>query len=585
MTTVLRKTLFDPWQTFRGASGMTALTFAACMLTWLIVRSGDTQRIMASGGAEVVFVLLGCAALNAAVSALRGWLPRDPRAAQAVATFAGVALLLVAVGLLLQPLFAGWKFQNSAGRQLSVFNGWFLACLFSLPAMLLWFLFNDMRLSALEPGRDARLRKRHNAISGALISGGALASAQPKPLKWHETFGSWLVWRQSASARSQVLDVFIWPRTLLRTVIDWFALSLIGGVMLSLVIGAGWFGDPQKVGAQLEAWSNDVPGWYTFGLSLLGLGIGNMALTLARRYAPWMNRSMSACVTLVWALHVGISVLTVWLLPSQPYNSWFFPAVFVQNLMYAFVPLLTLNQRGELIQTAQRFEREQAAAVAHAQKAAAQSELRALQAQIEPHFLYNTLTNVQLLVRQDPVRADAMTGHLIDYLRARLPLMRAVSTPLASELEMVRSYLAILRIRMGERLAYEVSCPPEAEEVPVLPLSVMTLVENAVKHGLEPKRGGGSVSVSVALAGGWVAVRVADTGAGFGGATSGTGVGLTNIQERLRLTYGEERDASGGVARIDLIHNEPCGVVAELKFPAALPIDTPATLNDEEQTA
>ncbi len=188
-----------------------------------------------------------------------------------------------------------------------------------------------------------------------------------------------------------------------------------------------------------------------------------------------------------------------------------------------------------------------------------EAKLSALQAQIEPHFLYNTLASVQALTEVDPARANAMTGHLIQYLRNALPKMRDSTSTLGQEMELVRAYLSILQMRMGERLAFEIALPPELAEVPFPPLMLPSLVENAIKHGLEPLREGGHVRVSASAVDGKVRVRVSDTGRGFG-ETPGQGVGLANIRERLAALYGED-------AHLVLEPSEPRGVTATIEVP------------------
>jgi histidine kinase/histidine kinase/DNA gyrase B/HSP90-like ATPase len=188
-----------------------------------------------------------------------------------------------------------------------------------------------------------------------------------------------------------------------------------------------------------------------------------------------------------------------------------------------------------------------------------EAKLSALQAQVEPHFLYNTLASVQALTEVDPAQASAMTGHLIQYLRNALPKMRESVSTVGQEIELVRAYLNILQMRMGKRLAFEIDVPQELLEAPFPPLMLPSLVENAIKHGLEAQREGGMVTIGASEAGGKLRVTVADTGRGFA-ETVGTGVGLTNIRERLAALYGE-------AGRLTLEAREPHGVVATIEVP------------------
>jgi hypothetical protein len=190
-----------------------------------------------------------------------------------------------------------------------------------------------------------------------------------------------------------------------------------------------------------------------------------------------------------------------------------------------------------------------------------EAKLSALQAQVEPHFLYNTLASVQALTEVDPAKAHEMTGHLIQYLRNALPKMRESVSTVGQEVELARAYLNILQMRMGRRLAFEIDVPAELMEMPFPPLMLPSLVENAIKHGLEPQREGGMVRIGASADGGKLRMVVTDTGRGFSD-TPGAGVGLANIRERLVALYGD-------AARFTLEANQPHGVVATIEVPSA----------------
>jgi sensor histidine kinase YesM len=200
-----------------------------------------------------------------------------------------------------------------------------------------------------------------------------------------------------------------------------------------------------------------------------------------------------------------------------------------------------------------------------AAKQAAEAQLRLLQAQIEPHFLLNTLGNIRSLVKRDGERARDMLDHLVDYLLVALPRMRQDTSTLGHELELSTSYLAIMQIRMGARLAYHIDCPAELLHVPFPPMLLQTLVENAIKHGLEPSADPGTIAVQAGTettSGGQIlCVAVTDTGVGFGKAdTGGTRIGLANIRERLQSLFG-------GEAELIIAPNLPNGVIATLRIP------------------
>ncbi len=191
------------------------------------------------------------------------------------------------------------------------------------------------------------------------------------------------------------------------------------------------------------------------------------------------------------------------------------------------------------------------------------AKLNLLHAQVEPHFLYNTLASAQVLTRTDPARADEMLGNLIQYLRHSLPRTEDAPSTIGEELERARAYLDILKIRMGPRLQLQVDVPEALRGVLFPTMMLQTLVENAIKHGLEPKPGGGTVWILARQVDSAVAVTVADDGRGFTAEGGGTGVGLRNVRERLRLAYGN-------AASFSIVANFPNGVAATITVPNAV---------------
>ena len=172
-----------------------------------------------------------------------------------------------------------------------------------------------------------------------------------------------------------------------------------------------------------------------------------------------------------------------------------------------------------------------------------EARMAAMQAQVEPHFLFNTLASIDHLIETDAARASKMQKNLIALLRASMPTMREANAQgtrdLGRELTVIRPYLEILKVRMEERLRTEIRVSDGLLSAEFPPMMLQSLVENAVKHGLEPKPEGGSLTVAAEIVHGRLAVTVADTGLGFGkAATAGTGIGLSNIRERLQLLYG-----------------------------------------------
>ncbi len=191
-----------------------------------------------------------------------------------------------------------------------------------------------------------------------------------------------------------------------------------------------------------------------------------------------------------------------------------------------------------------------------------EARMAAMQAQVEPHFLFNTLASIDHLIETDPPRASQMQKNLIALLRASMPTLREAADggvrDLGRELAVIRPYLEILKVRMEERLTTVIDVPDGLLSAEFPPMMVQTLVENAIKHGLEPKPEGGRLNLKAEVVHGKLSVTVADTGLGFGrAATAGTGVGLANIRERLQLLYGAKASLTitqnpGGGTRVTL---------------------------------
>jgi signal transduction histidine kinase len=190
-----------------------------------------------------------------------------------------------------------------------------------------------------------------------------------------------------------------------------------------------------------------------------------------------------------------------------------------------------------------------------------EAQLQVMQAQIEPHFLFNTLANVRRLYQTDPPAGRSMLQHLSRYLSAALPQMRESRSTLGRELALTVAYLNIQKIRMDTRLQFEVDVAESLRAYAVPPMMLLTLVENAIRHGLVPLPQGGTVRVSAHASNGMLRLEVVDTGQGLR-QHSGAGVGLANIRARLKTLYG-------AAARLSLLQNTTSGVTATLELPAA----------------
>ena len=312
-----------------------------------------------------------------------------------------------------------------------------------------------------------------------------------------------------------------YPNVVLSLCIGLIALLLIDGVRLAL-------------------WDEDHP---TPKLGLLGI------VVVAVPIAHYTGNHMASLI-------LGFDTPAVMRFGSaQAYQMMLF------TLLVTSVAMIFFVSRDRLIRAERAAAEERARSEANARQAL-QSQLQLLQAQIEPHMLFNTLANLQGLIALDPERAQEMLDQLIQYLRATLNSSRAETTTVGQEFILIKAYLGLMSVRMGERLAYTLDLPPALRQAAIAPMMLQPLVENAIIHGLEPKIEGGHVRVTAEQRDGKLIVSVADTGLGLDApsAKAGTHVGVANTRERLLALYG-----SG--AGITLEPNQPEGAIARLTFP------------------
>ncbi len=291
-------------------------------------------------------------------------------------------------------------------------------------------------------------------------------------------------------------------------------------------------------------------------------------LALAFRFAPrgggWRVAALAAAVPLaaVAALvaHEGIG----WLagaVPAGELRAW---REWLVGALCEYVAIVAATTIG--VECLRRADRD--AARVHAAelerialaRQAEDARVRLLRAQIEPHFLFNTLANVRWLARTDAAAARAMLDDLRVYFDAALPRLATDAVDLGSELALIDAYLGLHKVRMGERLTFDVAADPGLEHLRLPPVMLLTLVENAIKHGIAPAERGGHITVRARAEDDWLVVDVRDTGRGF--ASAGAGDGLANLRARLATEFG----AAG---RLELAHNTPSGVVASLILPRA----------------
>lgn len=289
-----------------------------------------------------------------------------------------------------------------------------------------------------------------------------------------------------------------------------------------------------------ERWPARLPGWLPrWGLQLAGVVF---AVPLGAWFAYWVTTGGSPDLGQNQQRLLGFGILCF--------------------LGVLFAPWIAL---GAMVRQRDAFARNQALAFelerSELERQALDARLRLLQAQVAPHFLFNTLANVQALVAAGSPQAARVLKSLIAYLRAAVPRLREQTTTLGEELELVRAYLEVMHMRMPDRLQFGLQIDQGATALRCPPMTLLTLVENAVRHGIDPGEEGGRIDVEVRLQEGRCRVRVTDTGVGLQAMGSGLGTGLSTLRERLQLAFG-------GDARLRLSDIEPHGVCAELDFPA-----------------
>ena len=329
---------------------------------------------------------------------------------------------------------------------------------------------------------------------------------------------------------------------------NWQTFLLIGAINTGIA-SVLWIDDPR-------------PFWHPFiTVQLNGYAIA-YCVNVA---APWDKRGpivRLALASLCGAL-IGVSLVILvkgYTLEYIRTHHWFLWDIFAAFINGLLISLIFFVKFREARATAALHKAE---AERHlASKQAIEAQLKLMQAQVEPHFLFNTLASVQYLTETNPKEASALLGHLIDYLRAALPQLRASSTTLGKEAALAEAYLNILKMRIGGRMSFAIDIPTDLQSHPFPPNLLISLVENAIKHGIEPVAEGGSVTISARRDGESIVVSVADTGRGLSGdrVSSGQGVGLSNIRERLTALYGTR-------GRFTLESLAPQGARATLALP------------------
>lgn len=338
----------------------------------------------------------------------------------------------------------------------------------------------------------------------------------------------------------------------------------------------GWRRVRFVLGAALGAWLLLSPEWRSGLTSVLprAIAVGLVAMIAfgvteqwPRRLPRWLARWVLQVI--VTALAVPLGSLAMYLgfmaLGDPPF--WqdqarfegFFYLTFLGVLIAPWAALAALVRQREAFARHQALEFDLERS--ELERQALEARLQLLQAQVAPHFLFNSLANVQALVDAGSPKAAPVLRSLTTYLRAAVPRLDDAHTTLADELELVRAYLELMHLRMPDRLAFALRVDDGAGGVRCPPITVLTLVENAVRHGIDPSEDGGRIDLDVALRDGRCIVRVADTGLGLSTSTGGHGTGLATLRARLALSYGDD-------AHLRLSEVAPHGVCAELDLPA-----------------
>jgi two-component sensor histidine kinase len=289
-----------------------------------------------------------------------------------------------------------------------------------------------------------------------------------------------------------------------------------------------------------ERWPKNMPQWLArWALQLLAIVF---VVPLAAYLAYWLTTGLNPQLATNGARLQGYASLT-------------FTGIL-------FAPWIAF---GALVRQRDTFAREQATAFAlersELERKALDARFSLLQAQVAPHFLFNTLANVQALVEAGAPQAANVLKSLIAYLRAAVPRLHETTTTLDQELQLVRAYLDVMHMRMPDRLKFEIQADATLLNLECPPMTLLTLVENAVRHGIDPSEAGGIIRIHVRQESSRCLASISDTGVGLKAAGSGLGTGLASLRERLQLAFGAE-------AQLRLSEVAPHGVRAEVCFPA-----------------
>jgi signal transduction histidine kinase len=331
--------------------------------------------------------------------------------------------------------------------------------------------------------------------------------------------------------------------------------TLLFSFAIGALIGIGW-----------------TSGWWSAVVRFLALGFTAMLVfglfeQWPRQLPRWLPRWILQVIAVAACIPVTTFVIYVLSTPAGAPPFWA-----VKDRLEGFAALTGLGvffspwiALGALVRQKDALAREQALALdlarSETDRLMLDARLNLLQAQVAPHFLFNTLANVQALVEAGSPKAPEVLRSLVAYLRAAVPRLDEPATALGREIDLVRAYLDLMRMRMPDRLSFDLHVEDEVLGLRCPPMTLLTLVENAVRHGIDPGEEGGHIGIDARKTGDRCRIRVADSGVGLQASDRGLGTGLTALRERLTLIFGD-------AATLRIRAREPRGVVAEVEFPA-----------------
>ena len=343
-------------------------------------------------------------------------------------------------------------------------------------------------------------------------------------------------------------------KRLWRNIVLFIAIWLAMAVLSKLALGRiGWFGASMLSGLVLISLTLTLTGAW-FGPSRFKIGVKSLAVFLGMAITGAVVGGIAAKL----AMTGDLSTVLAQFVPVAPQ---ILIGGLVTGLVYAVLMVSIVQYRRTQLQR-NNADLARLAQQEKMRRQLADARLKLMQAQVEPHFLFNTLASVQQLAESKAPEAAQLTAQLITFLRAGLASLREESTTLAREFKAIDAYLMIMKTRMQDRLAFELDLPPALNDIDMPPAMLISLVENAIKHGLEPNPDGGKISVMARLENERLRLTVSDTGLGLGlsAAKTGGGVGLDNIRQRLRAIFAND-------ARLIVAENVPHGFIAVIDIP------------------